>query len=134
MFQGDGAQTRTEEESFQVIKLEVPEADQEISLNNVIANHYAEASSTLFMKCRECCPHKGICPQTGNCKLMPAVSQRTLISTPKYLFIQLWRFPSHQSLKVKTKVCWFCRMTKSSSSGVSWTILARRLRAVIIWR
>ena len=96
--------TRTEEESFQVMKLTVPDTDRDISLNNVVANHYAENASTLSMKCSDCCPHKGVCPQTGKCKLMEAVSQRTLISTPKFLFIQLWRFSSHQSLKVKTRV------------------------------
>ena len=86
------------------MKLTVPDTDREISLNNVVANHYAENASTLSMKCSDCCPHKGVCPQTGKCKLMEAVSQRTLISTPKFLFIQLWRFSSHQSLKVNTKV------------------------------
>ena len=99
-----GHSTRTEEESFQVIQLAIPETDQEISLNNIIVNHYAEHSSPIFMKCSDCCPHKGICPQTGDCKLMEAVSQRTLITTPKHLYIQLWRFPSHQSLKVETRV------------------------------
>ena len=86
------------------MKLTVPDTDRDISLNNVVANHYAENASTLSMKCSDCCSHKGVCPQTGKCKLMEAVSQRTLISTPKFLFIQLWRFSSHQSLKVKTRV------------------------------
>ena len=35
---------------------------------------------------------------------MKAVSNRCLTSTPKYLYIQLQRFASHESFKVKTKV------------------------------
>ena len=35
---------------------------------------------------------------------MKAVSQRCLVSTPAYLYIQLQRFANHQSLKVETKV------------------------------
>ena len=68
-----GHSIRTEEESFQVIQLTIPQTEQEISVNNVIANHYAEHCNPLLMKCSDCCPHKGICPQTGDCKLMEAV-------------------------------------------------------------
>ena len=97
-----GHSARTEEESFQIMKLSVPESNKELSLNNMISNHYAESSDILTMKCSECCPHKRNCPQTGRCKLMKAVSKRTLSSTPKFLYIQLQRFSSHLSLKVDT--------------------------------
>ena len=99
-----GHSVRTAEENFLVLELVVPDSNQELSLNIVVANHYAENSSTVFMKCSDCCPHKGICPQSGKCKLMEAISQKSLISTPKYLFIQLMRFPSHLSKKINTKV------------------------------
>ena len=94
-----GHSTRTEEEDFQTIKLAVPVSSQDISLNNLISNHYAECSNKLSMKCSDCCPHKKRCPQTGKCKLMEAVSQRKIVSTPKYLYIQLQRFSSHLNQK-----------------------------------
>ena len=95
---------RTEEENFKVIKLTVPASSKEISLNNMIYNHYSEHTNKLSMKCSECCNHKKNCPQKGNCKLMEATSQKCLISNPAYLYIQLQRFANHQSLKVETRV------------------------------
>ena len=99
-----GHSARTEEESFQIMKLTLPESNQELSLNNIISNHYAENSDILSMKCSDCCPHQSNCPNTGRCKLMEAVSKRTLSSTPKFLYIQLQRFASHLSLKMETIV------------------------------
>ena len=46
---GQGHSTRTEEESFQVMKLTVPDTDRELSSNNIVANHYAEIIS-LFVE------------------------------------------------------------------------------------
>ena len=95
---------RTEQETFKIIKLPVPASNTYLSLNNMISNHYSENTDTLMMKCSDCCPHKKICPQTGKCKLMKAVSQRCLTSTPKYLYIQLQSFASHDCFNVETKV------------------------------
>ena len=51
----EGHTPRTEEENFQVLKLAVPESNLDLSLNNMIANHYSETSNTMMMKCSDCC-------------------------------------------------------------------------------
>merc|ERR1712208_244777 len=95
---------RNEEEDFKVIKLSIPSTNKELSLNNMICNNFSEAANKLMMKCSDCCSHKKTCPQTGNCKLMEATSKKCLVSTPKYLYIQLLRFSNHISFKVETKI------------------------------
>ena len=72
---------RSEEETFKVIKLPVPASNTHLSLNNMISNYYSENTDTLMMKCSDCCSNKKICPQTGKCKLMKAVSQRSYLSS-----------------------------------------------------
>jgi ubiquitin C-terminal hydrolase len=42
-----GHMSRTEEENFRVIKIDVPATDRIISLNNIVSNHFAE-NTTLF--------------------------------------------------------------------------------------
>ena len=99
-----GHMSRTEEENFRVIKIDVPQTDRIISLNNIVANHFSENSTTFFMKCSECCIHKSNCPQTGKCKLREATSQKFLISTPAVLYVQLLRFKHFQGSKIVTKI------------------------------
>jgi ubiquitin C-terminal hydrolase len=96
--------SRTEEENFRVIKIDVPETDRIISLNNIVANHFSENSTTFFMKCSECCIQKSNCPQTGKCKIREATSQKFLISTPAVLYVQLLRFKHFQGSKIVKKI------------------------------
>ena len=60
-----GHMARTEEEVFQIIKVDVPYTNQALSLNNMVNNHYAESPTTFVMRCSECCVHTTNCPQTG---------------------------------------------------------------------
>jgi ubiquitin C-terminal hydrolase len=99
-----GHVSRTEEESFRVIKIDVPNTNRVISLNNIVSNHFSESTTTFGMKCSECCEHISNCPQTGKCKLKGATSQKFLISTPNILFIQLLRFDDFQGQKNETKI------------------------------
>ena len=99
-----GHMSRTEEESFRVIKIDVPETNRVISLNNIVSNHFSENTATFSMKCSECCKHMSNCPQTGKCKLRQATSQTFLVTTPDILYIQLLRFDDFQGQKIQTKV------------------------------
>ena len=99
-----GHMPRTEVENFQVIKIDVPESSRIISLNNMVSNHFAEDTTTFFMKCSDCCKHTTRCPQTGKCKLKEDTSKRCLISSPDFLFIQLLRFEDYRSPKIDSKV------------------------------
>ena len=99
-----GHMSRTEEESYRVIKIDVPNTTRVISLNNAVSNHFSESTTTFGMKCSECCEHTMRCPQTGSCKLKQASSQKFLISTPNILYIQLLRFDDFQGQKNETKI------------------------------
>ena len=96
--------SRTEEENFRVIKIDVPDTNRVISLNNIVSNHFSENTTTFSMKCSACCNHKSNCPRKGNCKLREATSQKFLVSSPVILFIQLLRFRDFQGQKNETKV------------------------------
>ena len=96
--------SRTEEEIYRVIKIDVPSTTRVISLNNIVSNHFSESTTTFGMKCSECCEHTTRCPQTGKCKLKQATSQKFLISTPNILYIQLLRFDDFQGQKNETKI------------------------------
>ena len=95
---------RTEEERFRTIRLPVPDTSRELSLNNMIHNHFAENTDTIKMKCSDCCQHSRDCPQTGNCRQMDASTQKCLIETPTFLFIQLLRFDHHINAKIESTV------------------------------
>ena len=99
-----GHMSRTEEEGFRVIKIDVPETNIVMSLNNIVSNHFSETTATFSMKCSECCKHMSNCPLTGKCKLREASSQKCLVTTPTILYIQLLRFDDFQGLKIDTKV------------------------------
>ena len=99
-----GHVSRTEEERFRVIKIDVPASNRVLSLNNLVSNHFSESAASFSMKCSECCTHKSSCPQTGKCKLREATSQAFLITTPTILYIQLLRFDDFQGTKNETKV------------------------------
>ena len=99
-----GHMPRREEELFQVIRLKVPDTSRELSLNNLTHNYFAESTETIMMKCSDCCKHVSNCPQTGNCKLREAVTQKCLLATPTFLFIQLLRFDHHQHMKIESIV------------------------------
>ena len=77
-----GHEPRTEEEKFRVIRLSVPDTSRELSLNNMIHNHFAENTDKIRMKCSDCCQHTRDCPQTGKCRLSGASTQKCLIETP----------------------------------------------------
>ena len=96
--------SRTEEERFRVIKIDVPASNRALSLNNLVSNHFSVNVATFSMKCSDCCTHKSSCPQTGKCKLREATSQAFLITTPTILYIQLLRFDDFQGPKNETKV------------------------------
>ena len=100
----NGHMSRTEEEIYRVIKIDVPSTTRVISLNNIVSNHFSESTTTFGMKCSECCEHTTRCPQTGKCKLKQATSQKFLISTPNILYIQLLRFDDFQGQKNETKI------------------------------
>ena len=95
---------RTEQEDFQVIKLDVPSTNRLISLNNLVSNHFAENPNTFSMKCSDCCNHTSNCPRTGKCKMREATSQKHIISAPNLLYIQLLRFEDYQNPKIETKI------------------------------
>ena len=99
-----GHSIRTDEEEFQVIKIDVPSTNRVLSLNNLVYNKFGERTDRLYMKCSDCCKHPSNCPQTGTCKLVEAASRTELVSTPDLLFIQLLRFRDYQQEKVKTKI------------------------------
>ena len=82
-----GHKPRREEEMFRVLRLKVPDTSRDLSLNNLTHNHFAESTDTIMMKCSDCCRHVGKCPLSGNCKLREAVTQKCLLSTPTFLFI-----------------------------------------------
>ena len=96
--------SRTEEENFRVMKIDVPYTNRVISLNNIVSNHFSESTKSFLMKCSDCCEHTSNCPQTGKCKLREASSQKFLISTPTLLYIQLLRFDDFQGPKIESKV------------------------------
>ena len=100
----EGHVARIEEEQFKMIKLDVPLTGKELSLNNMIDNHFSENPNTILMKCSDCCLHTTNCPQSGKCKLKEAVSQKCLLSTPTFLYIQLLRFDYYQNPKIETLV------------------------------
>ena len=95
---------RREEEMFRVIRLKVPDTSRELSLNNMIHNNFAESTDSIKMKCSDCCEHVRNCPQTGKCRLREAVTQKCLLVTPTFLFIQLLRFEHHHNMKIESKV------------------------------
>ena len=98
-----GHKFRSEPEIFRTIKLSVPDTDSELSLNNMIHNHYCMKSESIMMKCSACCQHPSNCPQTNMCELKEAAEEKCLLSAPTFLYIQLLRFfDIHR--KIKTKV------------------------------
>ena len=86
---------RSEPEIFRIIRLILPEMEKQLSLNNLIHDHYSLDSEIIMMKCSDFCVHPSDCPQTGVCKLREAAGKRCLLVTPKFLYIQLLRFANH---------------------------------------
>ena len=95
---------RIEEENFNILKLNLVQHVDEISLDNLIGNYFSESVETVEMKCSSCCPHKSHCPQSGVCKLRKAANQKVLTRSPAILIIQVLRFQNFSNLKMKTKV------------------------------
>ena len=99
-----GKLPRSENEDFNMLKLESLNTNQSISLSTMIQNSFLEGAEIFKMKCSECCPHQGGCPLTGNCQPKNAVDHRLLNRTPDFLFIHLLRFSNFSNLKTKTHV------------------------------
>ena len=99
-----GKLPRSENEDFNMLKLESLNTNQSISLSTMIQNSFLEGAEIFKMKCSECCPHQGGCPLTGNCQPKNAVDHRLLNRTPYFLFIHLLRFSNFSNLKTKTHV------------------------------
>ena len=99
-----GHMVRTENELFQVIKIEVPPTHKMMSINDLINNKFGKKNEIVQMKCSDCCEHQGLCPQTGKCKLLEGSSKIKLVSTPDILYVQLLRFDGYQNHKITTKI------------------------------
>ena len=92
------------EQDFLALKLTVPNCSNQVNLDILLNQYFKEHDSEIRMKCSNCCKCYPICKQKGSCN-RPAVSQRSLIHAPNFLFIQLCRFgSSNQRLKVNTLV------------------------------
>ena len=87
-----GHRPRNEPQIFRTIKLVVPDTERNLSLNNMVYNHYSMGSESIMMKCSDCCPHLSNCPLTNECKLRNAAEKKCLLSAPTFLYIQLLRF------------------------------------------
>ena len=95
---------RTEGEDFSILKLNMSNTNQHISLSALVENSYSEGTDVFKMKCSDCCPHSRNCPLTGNCEQRNAVDQKLLFRSPKFLFIQLLRFKHSSIFKTNTVV------------------------------
>ena len=82
--------SRTEVEDFKIMKINVPNTRDPLSLNYLVRQEYSDNVSTFLMKCSDCCDHHSNCPQTGNCRLQNATGRKILISAPTILIIQLF--------------------------------------------
>ena len=96
----DGACTkghlpRSDPEVFRTIKLSIPDTNKELSLNNLIHNHYSISEENIMMKCSECCQHPSRCPQSGVCMLREASEKKCILMAPMFLYIHLLRFANH---------------------------------------
>jgi hypothetical protein len=63
-----GKLPRQENEDFNILKIEVLNTNNHLSLSAMIHNSFSEGTETFKMKCSECCPHLRNCPLTGNCR------------------------------------------------------------------
>ena len=95
---------RQESEDFNIMKLDVINTNNTLSLNSMIENSFSEGTEVFKMKCSECCPHLTKCPLTGNCRLKNAIDQKLLFRSPEFLFIQLLRFEQFNTHKTNTIV------------------------------
>ena len=92
------------EQDFLALKLIVPNCSSQVDINILLNQYFIEYGSEVRMKCSTCCKCYPKCKQEGSCN-RPAVSQRSLMHAPNFLFIQLCRFGStNQRLKVITFV------------------------------
>ena len=122
---------RIEEEMFNILKLNLVEHVDQISLDSLISNYFSESLETIEMKCSSCCPHKHNCPQTGVCKLRKAVNQKVLARSPAILLIQLSRFQNFSNLKVKTKVLSSNQITMPNQQKYELLSIADHIGTVI---
>ena len=90
-----GHKPRSDPVIFRTVRVPVPDTDKELSLNNMIHNHYNESAENVMMKCSDCCPHPTNCPQSGMCRLMEAAEKKSILIAPMFLYVQLLRFNDH---------------------------------------
>ena len=91
------------QETFLALKLVVPNCNI-VELESLLKNYFGEKDNELRMKCSTCCKCSPVCLQKGFCN-RTAVSQYSLLHSPKFLLIELLRFTNgHQGNKITTKV------------------------------
>jgi ubiquitin C-terminal hydrolase len=98
---------RVEEESFNILRLHIPDTERVVTVESILENYYQENTDNTEMKCSNCCEktkHGPDCSLTGNCKLRSSCLKKLLVRGPEFLILQIDRFASINGIKINTTV------------------------------